>query len=332
MSTDRRVPPRIGCVGVGWIGRHRMQCLVEEQAADVVALLDPSVEQLEAARRIAPEARIAKTLDELLDLDLQGVLIATPSALHADQAIAALRAGKAVFCQKPLARSGPETAAVLEAARAADRLLGVDFSYRHVAGVPQIRELVQTGELGEVFAVDLVFHNAYGPDKPWFHDPVLAGGGCLMDLGIHLLDLAGWTLGWPEVEVIDGRRYARGKRILDRTEVEDFACALLQTSAGTTVRVTCSWNLHAGRDAVIEAAFHGTSGGATLRNLDGSFYDFEVQRHRGTHRETIARPPDRWGGRSALSWARTLARSSGYDASIEGTLRVARTLDDIYLR
>jgi hypothetical protein len=65
---------------------------------------------------------------------------------------------------------------------AVDRLLAVDLSYRFTEGMSRIRELVAGGELGKVYAVDLVFHNAYGPDKAWFYDPALSGGGCVMDL------------------------------------------------------------------------------------------------------------------------------------------------------
>jgi predicted dehydrogenase len=101
-------------------------------------------------------------------------VIATPSALHAEQAIAALDRGLAVFCQKPLGRDASETRAVVEAARRADRLLGVDLSYRYTRAAAALRDEVRSGALGEVYAVDLVFHNAYGPDKPWFYDRRLA--------------------------------------------------------------------------------------------------------------------------------------------------------------
>ena len=176
--------PRIGFLGVGWIGRHRMQALLDANAVEAVGVADPSAECRDAALALAPAARPAATLNDLLDLDLDGLVIATPSAQHADQAIHALEAGVSVFCQKPLGRSVRETAAVVQAARRADRLLAVDLSYRFTAGMQRIRELVREGALGQVFACELVFHNAYGPDKPWFYDPALSGGGCVMDLGV----------------------------------------------------------------------------------------------------------------------------------------------------
>src|SRR5205823_9344721 len=115
---------------------------------------------------------------------LDGIVIATPSALHASQCLAALERGFAVFCQKPLGRNERETRAVVEAARRADRLLGVDFSYRTLGGAEAIRELIRSGSLGRIYAIDAVFHNAYGPDKAWFRDREQSGGGCVMDLGI----------------------------------------------------------------------------------------------------------------------------------------------------
>ncbi|MFY0581591.1 Gfo/Idh/MocA family protein [Cystobacter fuscus] len=125
------------------------------------------------------------SLEALLDLGLDGVVIATPSAFHAEQSVRALERGVAVFCQKPLGRTQEEVRRVVDAARAADRLLGVDLSYRFTTGMRRLRECIQSGALGDIHAVNLVFHNAYGPDKAWFYDPRLSGGGCVMDLGIH---------------------------------------------------------------------------------------------------------------------------------------------------
>ncbi|HEV7415357.1 MAG TPA: Gfo/Idh/MocA family oxidoreductase, partial [Tianweitania sediminis] len=191
--------PRVGFLGVGWIGRHRMQGILETGAVEIIAVADPSAEMAAQAAALVPQAVVGATIEDVLGQDLDGLVIATPSAQHASQAIQALERGVAVFCQKPLGRSAMEVQQVVEAARAADRLLGVDFSYRHTAGIQAIRSLVQAGELGAIRAIDLTFHNAYGPDKPWFYDRALSGGGCLMDLGVHLIDLALWVLDFPEV-------------------------------------------------------------------------------------------------------------------------------------
>jgi predicted dehydrogenase len=333
LDAPRATPPRLGFLGTGWIGRHRMEAIVADGCATVAAVSDASPDAAAQAASAAPGAVVADSLDALLDLGVDGVVIATPSAMHADQATTALERGCAVFCQKPLARTADETRRVVDAARAADRLLGVDLSYRHTAGARAIRELVQGGGVGEVYAVDLVFHNAYGPDKPWFYDPALAGGGCVIDLGIHLVDLALWTLGWPAVRRVDGRLYAKGQPLVDPTrQVEDYAVATLELQSGATVRLACSWHLSAGQDAVIEAAFYGAGGGAALRNVDGSFYDFTAHHFRGTSRETLAVPPDAWGGRAAVAWARALAEGRRFDPEVERLIDVAAALDAVYGR
>jgi predicted dehydrogenase len=325
--------PRLGFLGVGWIGRHRLEAIAGAGVAEIVGIADSCPELAAEAGRLAPAAAVLSSLEELLQLDLDGLVIATPSAFHAQQAVAAFERGCAVFCQKPLARTLPETALVLEAARRADRLLCVDFSYRFTAGMQKVRQLVQSGELGNIFALDLVFHNAYGPDKEWFYQPGLSGGGCVMDLGIHLIDLALWLFDFPPTTCLSRRLYAGGKEVLcTDTKVEDFAVADFSLGTDTTARLACSWKLPAGRDAVIEASLYGTRGGATFRNVDGSFYDFVAERFRGTARELLASPPDLWGGRAAIAWAERLAMGHRYDSEAEHLLQVAGAVDAIYGR
>jgi predicted dehydrogenase len=323
--------PRLGFLGVGWIGRDRLRALAASGAAEVAAVTDPAEACLREALAEAPEAQVAGDLDALLAAGVDGVVIATPSALHAEQAIAALEAGVAVFCQKPLARDAAETARVVDAARAADRLLGVDLSYRFTAAAQAVREQVAAGALGPVHAVDLVFHNAYGPDKSWFLDPRLSGGGCVIDLGIHLVDLLLWTLGFPVVAEVEGRLWRKG-RPAGPGEAEDFCLAQLQLADGTLARLACSWFSHEGRDAVIEATFRGRDATVALHNVGGSFYDFEATRMRGTSRELLSSPPDAWGGRAAVEWARRLGAGEGFDPEAERLVAVAAALDGVYGR
>ncbi|MFN3522507.1 MAG: Gfo/Idh/MocA family protein [Phenylobacterium sp.] len=324
-------PARVGFVGVGWIGRNRMAAMLETGAVQPIGVVEPAEESAREAMALAPKARRLASLEELLDLRPEGVVIATPSALHAAQAVAALEAGAAVFCQKPLGRTQHEAAQVVGAARRADRLLQVDLSYRRTAAMQAISRAVREGQLGRVFAVDLTFHNAYGPDKAWFYDPVLAGGGCLMDLGVHLVDLALWVLGYPQVVEASGA-LARGGAAWRGPDdgVEDFATASLRLAGGCIVRVTTSWRLHAGQDAEISAAFYGENGGMRMRNLNGSFYDFVAERLLGCRTETLVSPPDAWGGRAAAAWARRLATAPGFDPEAEDLVALAAGLDAIY--
>lgn len=319
----------LGFLGTGWIGRNRMEAMLATGEAIAAAICDPSPDMVQQAKALAPLALETESLEAMLALDLDGVVIATPSALHADQCVQALDRGIAVFCQKPLGRTASEVEAVLAAARKADRLLGVDLSYRHTAAMQAIRS--RLSELGTPFAADLTFHNAYGPGAGWFWDPKLSGGGCLIDLGVHLVDLALWLFDFPDVT--DARAtLLRGGSHPSPDEVEDFATAELSLANGVTVRIACSWNLSAGKDAIIEATLYGTSAGAQMRNDNGSFFDFSADLFRGRNAERIASPPDDWGGRAAAEWVRKLAAGERFEGSTSGLLQTARTLDRLYGR
>jgi predicted dehydrogenase len=330
--TDRRgARPRLGFAGLGWIGQHRLRSLAAAGTADIVALADPVEACRRAALAIAPAAEAVDTFAALLARDLDGVVIATPNALHVEQTLHALETGRAVFCQKPLARTAAETARLVAAARAADRDLDIDLSYRHVRAMRRVRDCVRSGALGAVFAVELVFHNAYGPDKAWFDDPRLAGGGCVLDLGIHLVDLALWTLDFPAVRAVESRLFAAGRRVAPGDAVEDFAVVQLDLDDGIVVRMTCSWRIAAGCDAVIEASFYGPQGRATLRNRNGSFYDFAAEHARGTTLEVLDDAPDAWGGGAITAWAARLAAGGRY-RNVDHFVTVAGVLDAVYGR
>lgn len=310
-----------------------MEQIAEHTTARIIAIADPDPARRQAAREVAPDARECEHLGQLLEQDLDGIVIATPSALHAEQAIAALDRGLAVFCQKPLARTAAECERVVAAARRADRLLAVDLSYRYTTAMQKVREVVCAGGIGTPFAIDLLFHNAYGPDAAWFYDKPRSGGGCVIDLGVHLVDLALWLLDYPTVTRVESRLFAAGKPLAaDAGQVEDYASVQLQLADGIVVRLACSWRISAGRDAVIEAALYGTAGGVKLANVDGSFYDFIAERYVGTRTERLASPPDDWGGRAAIDWTRRLAGGAQFDEEATKLVQLARVLDVIYGR
>jgi predicted dehydrogenase len=325
--------PKLGFAGVGWIGRNRLQALVDSDLVEVAAVVDPDEACVRSCLEIAPDLHVCEEFDELLAQDLDAVVIATPSALHAEQSVAAFNRGLAVFCQKPLGRNAAEVRGVVQAARRADRLLGVDLSYRWTRAASAVRNAVRSGRIGRVFNVELTFFNAYGPNKPWFYDLRLAGGGCVIDLGVHLVDLALWTMGFPEIVETHSRLYNKGVPLKrNSAAVEDFATAQLHTADHATLTLQCSWNLHAGCDAVIAARFYGDQGAVMFENVNGSFYDFTARLCNGTKATSLAEPPDAWFGRAAVEWARKLRESRRFDPEAEEHVPVAAILDGIYGR
>jgi predicted dehydrogenase len=328
-ETKRRA--RLGFLGAGWIGLNRLEAVAQSGLAEITAIAEPSAEMLRKAGCLAPAAGLVSSLEEFSEFDLDGVVIATPSALHAEQARWAFERGLAVFCQKPLGRTRAENEEVIAAARKANRLLGVDLSYRHLQATQNVHEIVQSGALGKIFAIEMIFHNAYGPDKAWFYDRRLSGGGCVIDLGIHLVDLALWWLDFPKVVAVESTLFRNGARLASN-EIEDYASARIDLGNGALLKVDCSWKLNAGCDAVISGAVYGSNGGVGFRNINGSFFDFVAEHYEGRDRRVLAEPPDAWGGRAILSWVERLSENPNFSHEVEKLVEVAGTLDQIYER
>jgi predicted dehydrogenase len=312
-----------------------MEVVHRAAVARVTAIADPDRAAARAAATTVGCDAVFSDVDTLLENggELDGIVIATPTALHAAQARHALERGIPVFCQKPLGRTAGECRELIELARTANLALGVDMSYRHTAAVGAALHSLQAGDIGRPHAAELVFHNAYGPDKAWVRDVELAGGGALMDLGCHLIDLASLFLGDFVPESVHADLFVDGQRLgPDPERVEDLALAQITLADGRAVRIACSWWLAAGTDAVLEASFFGAGRALTVRNVGGSFYDFEALLVDGRSSERIAQPPDDWGGRALLAWVDRLRRDPSFDAEVERLVQVADVIDRIYGR
>ncbi len=330
MSDESR--PRVVFLGVGWIGLQRLRSLVDAQRVQVTGFCDPSPEARERTLALVPHARACDSYDELLALRPDGVVIATPSGLHVPHCLRALQQGMAVFCQKPLACSHADTHAVVAAAHQADRLLRVDYCYRQVNALQALRDSVRAGDIGRVYAAELVFHNAYGPNQAWAQQQALAGGGCLVDLGVHLIDAAFWIFGAQPIAAVTSRLYTQGRLLdLPSPQVEDFASCELHLADGLNLSLRCSWRSSFGTHARIGVRLFGEQGGLSFENLDGSFFDFACHRFHGPSSEQLAGPPDDWGGRAVLSWANELAESPRF-RPVDDLLPVAEALDALYGR
>jgi len=325
------VLPKLGFLGVGWIGKNRLEALSNANLCDGIVICDTYEPSITETLRSVPSAIVKNSFDDLLNEDIDGIVIATPSAQHAKQSIKALEAGKAVFCQKPLGRNLNETIEVVRAAQKADKLLGVDYSYRFTNGIQALKKLIAERKLGKIYKVEAVFHNAYGPDKSWFYDPTLSGGGCLIDLGTHLIDLMMFLFNSPSLEVRYANILTQGKPIINREEqVEDYAEAHISSATGVNMRIACSWKLAVGKDADIYVKVFGTEGGASFHNVNGSFYDFQTDVFHQNKKETIVIPPDDWGGKAIQDWAENLSKKNIFSSTNHELIKSASLLEEIY--
>lgn len=187
-----------------------------------------------AARHGIP--RVYTALDEVLaDPEVDAVFIATPNHLHARQAIAALRAGKHVLIEKPMAVGVDEAAAAVRAAREAGRLLGVGFHFRHHTLIAEARQQVAAGMVGDVLYATAQFNLTSSPPPrltiahaPWKRDPEQMGGaGALMGMGVHLIDLLRCMTG-QEVAAVS----AVAGGMTAEQPLESFGQALLEFEGG----------------------------------------------------------------------------------------------------
>jgi predicted dehydrogenase len=242
--------------------------------AEVAALADAS---LEALARGAAAVPAAGRHDDWRDLvarpDLDVIDVCTPNALHAPVALAALRSGKHVLCEKPLATTAAEVAALADAARASGRVLMAAQQLRYDRAAAQLKGLIDAGMLGEVYYARAQWlRRRLLPARPTFTERRLSGGGPAFDIGVHVLDLACWFMGWPEpvsVSAGAGTFLARradltgewGEWDRDRLDVEDFAAGFVRFANGAVVTLETSWLAFQPERETVKVQCYGTRGG-----------------------------------------------------------------------
>lgn len=320
--------------GVGWIGLNRLKSITRNSNAKALLLYDPSSDALRKASEVVPLAKTVDTFNEMLSHpDVDGAVIATPNFLHYTQSIEALNNGIPVFCQKPLSKNSQETYEILDAAKKQNKSLVVDYTYRCTKAFRSLQNTIAQDELGEIYSADLVFHNAYGPEKAWCYNFELSGGGCLLDLGVHLIDMALIILNFPEVKLLNSNLYSKGNKLKSREQVvEDYAQASLITENNCLINIACSWNLNIGKGAEIKLLFNGTKGTAQLSNINGSFFDFRTELFKGDKTYELFSGNDDWGSRLALEWIDKITQDNSFDEESLKYLNTAEVIDKIYER
>lgn len=251
---------------VGW-GIVSTAGIADEEVAPGLAELDGAQlvgvtsRDLGRAQEFAAKhgARLATTsLGELLaDPEIQIVYIATPNSLHASQVITAAAAGKHVFCDKPLATTVAEAEAAVDACRDAGVKLGVNFQTRYYPPTAEIREVVQSGQLGDILLVDCAMTPGRFPLRDWRTDINLSGLGTLNNLGVHAYDFVRYVLG---SEVVEATALLNVER---REELETLAVSALRFANGTLANVVVSQALPHFR---ADVGFYGTEGRIVARS------------------------------------------------------------------
>ncbi|CAI6083524.1 Gfo/Idh/MocA family protein [Cohnella sp. JJ-181] len=266
----------IGVIGTGSISESHMNAYAANPDAVIVAVCDLNRERADKAAAKYGASHIYTDYRELLaNPEVDAVSICTWNHTHAEIAIAAVKAGKHVLVEKPLSMTVEEAEAVRDAVRATDRILQVGFVRRYDANAQLARRFAEQGEFGELYYAKASLIRRLGNPGGWFADKDRSGGGPLIDIGVHVIDLTWYLMGRPKVKSVSGNVYNKlGNRSnvkglsfyraadydASRNTVEDLANALIRFENGASLLVDVSYALHAKSD---ESAvrLYGTKGG-----------------------------------------------------------------------
>jgi predicted dehydrogenase len=269
----------IGCGGIA-NGKH-MPSLSKLENVEMVAFCDVMVERAQkaASEYGHPEAKVYQDYNDLLkDTSIDVIHVCTPNDSHADISIAALESGKHVMCEKPMAKTAADARSMLEAAKRTGKKLTIGYNNRFRPDSRYLKQVCEEGELGEIyFAKAHAIRRRAVPTWGVFLDEEKQGGGPLIDIGTHALDLTLWTMNNYEPKVVLGKTHHK----LSQTEnaanafgpwdpkeftVEDSAFAMIQMKNGATILLETSWALNTLDEKEAKCTLSGTLGGADMED------------------------------------------------------------------
>ncbi|WP_309121858.1 Gfo/Idh/MocA family oxidoreductase [Paenibacillus sp.] len=275
---------RLGVVGAGGIFKavHR-NAWMEHPEVEVVAVCDINLERAQqVATTMGVEAVYADYRELLKRDDIDMIDICTPNLFHSEIAIAALQAGKHVFCEKPDAVNPEEAQKMADAAAASGKLLMVMRNNRFNPSSQFLKRFIDEGLMGEIYTGRCGWVRRRGiPGKGgWFTTKELSGGGPLIDLGVHFIDVAMWLMNNPKPVAVTGATYTKfanddisdsahssfGEKKDDGTfDVEDLAIGFIRFENGASLQIEFSWASNVGEEMNF-VELRGTKSGASLKN------------------------------------------------------------------
>ena len=217
------------------------------------------------------------------------VSVAVPNFLHKEFTIASLEAGANVLCEKPMAMNAAEAQEMLDAAVRCGKKLGVNFSYRFTPQSQAMKSVVDAGTLGEIYYGRSVWMRRRGipglsttTHGGWFYDKKCAGGGPLIDLGVHRLDLALWLMDYPEPAWVMASTYDKIARRLafesgKSYSVEDMACAMIKFKNGATLEIDAAWAANIKEMELQQTRLIGDKAGIFQYNINEEKRKYEIE-------------------------------------------------------
>ena len=277
----------VGVIGAGFIGKSHLGAYKNTPEAELIAVADVDKGRANAAAEEFGVKNVFTDYEEMLKMpELEAVSVCLPNAFHAPASIAALEAGKHVLCEKPLTIDVASAEKMLEASQKSGKRLAMSLNFRHGGNAQMLKKVADAGELGKVYYGKGAMLRNNSIPRGWFHRKEFAGGGPLLDLASHILDVTWWIMGKPKPVAAFGSTYAEfGPRGLGMGtwgvgyeegpfDVEDLALGLIRFEDGQTLFVEVSWALNI--KPITYSYVCGTEGGASL------YPEFEVFKTDGT--------------------------------------------------
>ncbi len=337
-------PVRVGIVGLGNIGHYHADRLLELRA-DLVGGMDIKAD----ARRRFAEKYGVETFEDASKLfaEADAVVITTPNRFHEEYAIAALEAGLDVLLEKPLAHSIESAKRIAAAARAADGFCMVGFNNRFANPVEVLKHYQRSGRFGELQHVEANYIRRRGiPGRgSWFTSKEVSGGGALIDIGVHAIDLALYFLDFPEIVEVSGvtrsqfgnrEDYAYVEMWGDDTgaegfDVEDSASAFIRCADGKSVSLEVAWATNSPTND--EFIIRGTDAGARFDRAEHALTIFESNKGGTDHLSDTnieTQPNDTHKSEQELFIAAVAAGKHPGRNTVDQALSVQRVIDAIY--
>jgi len=336
---------RVGIVGTGTISNYHANAYLNHKEVEMYAVYDVNMERAQQFARKYAVKHVYTDYEEMLqDTNLDAVSVCVWNYDHATVAIKALRAGKHVLCEKPLAINLQEAEEINRVAKQYGKVLMVGFVKRFFKNTMILKDFIDKGDFGDIYFVKGAYTRRFGNPGGWFADKTRSGGGPLIDLGVHIIDTAMYLMGNPRATTVSGitssgmgvRPHIQGVHSYKSADfkafcdVEDFCGAMIRFDNGAALWIETSFGQHVKNDS-LSLHISGTKSGASLepkveiyKEQDGYLVDI------APYYSEEADPMAEGFNREIASFVDSITGKALCVTPVEDGLEIMRIVDAIY--